>query len=523
MVWHIFKKDWKLLWLFVITVASLHWIATFIRFKLGLFGEDALLEMLSENLPLLAFFGSMFLIAAIVHLEPIPGARQDWLTRPVPRRSLLIEKLLFVVVMVEGPIFAANLLQGLANGFSWRSSLLSAISHMILLLFFLTLPIFILASVTENMTQAFIFACGCTFIIGVFLTLADYMNASAHGTLIGVTRSGVGWIGEVFRFLLVALAASTILGLQYFQRMTMMARFLVITFGLLLLATQFLPWRPVFAIEQRLSSNPGAGVHTVVTFDQTRGKFKSPSGLAPSSENRQRRGGEDTSEVFLPLQIAGVRNDAILLSDRVEVHVIGEGGRVIYHGVGDSFQVAREGPKPIEAPVYQQIAVPAPVYLGAKNQIVQVRLDYSLTLFGLARSYSVPALDGTERMPAWGLCKTRMNEAGTAVELRCVEPGKGPICGTVILENVSTGARNPPRSSCRSDYGPFSDELPDNLTRFGANLPFRDPTGLAKFPIDGSQLPQSRVVIRMYEPEDHFTRSLVIPRIKLSDWEAQQE
>ena len=65
MVWHIFKKDWKLLWVFVITVASLHWIATFVRFKLGLFGEDAMLEMLSQTVPELAFFGSMFLIAAI--------------------------------------------------------------------------------------------------------------------------------------------------------------------------------------------------------------------------------------------------------------------------------------------------------------------------------------------------------------------------------------------------------------------------------------------------------------------------
>ena len=460
MVWHIFKKDWKLLWLFVITVGSLHWIATFVRFKLGLFGEDAMLEMLSEKVAYLAFFGSMFLIAAIVHLEAIPGARQDWLTRPIPRRSLLIEKLLFAVIMVEGPIFAANLFQGLANGFSWRSSLLSAISYMILLLFVLTLPIFTLASVTENMTEAFIFACGCTFIIGVFLTLADYMNASAHGTLIGVTHSGVGWIGEVFRFLLVALAAGTILGLQYFHRKTMMARFLVITFGLLLLITQFLPWRPVFAVEQRLSSNPGTGVQTVVTFDQTGGKFKSPSGLAASSQNRQRRGGEDSAEVFLPLQITGIRNDTILLSDRVEVRVISEDGRVIYHGVGDSFEAAREGPKPIEAPVYQQIAVPAPVYLSTKNQVVQVRLDYSLTLFSLARSYSLPALDGAKRMPAWGLCKTRMNEAGTAVELRCIEPGKGPICGTAVLENVSTGTQNPPRSSCRSDYAPFNDRVP---------------------------------------------------------------
>jgi hypothetical protein len=63
--------------------------------------------------------------------------------------------------------------------------------------------------------------------------------------------------------------------------------------------------------------------------------------------------------------------------------------------------------------------------------------------------------------------------------------------------------------------------LPDNVARFGTNLPFRDPSGLAKFPVGGAQLPQSCVMIRMYEPEEHFTRSLVIPQVKLKDWEAQ--
>jgi hypothetical protein len=179
------------------------------------------------------------------------------------------------------------------------------------------------------------------FIIGVFLTLSSYMNASAHGTLIAVTHSGVGWIGEVFRFALVMVAASVIIGLQYFRRKTSTARLLLIAFGLLLLTSQFLPWRPAFAIEERLSSKPGAGAETAVTFDEVRGKFKSPSGLVASSENTQRRGGEDNAEVFLPLQVAGVRNDAILLTDRVEVHVIGQDGRVIYHGTGDSFEVAR--------------------------------------------------------------------------------------------------------------------------------------------------------------------------------------
>jgi hypothetical protein len=42
----------------------------------------------------------------------------------------------------------------------------------------------------------------------------------------------------------------------------------------------------------------------------------------------------------------------------------------------------------------------------------------------------------------------------------------------------------------------------------------------ASLPVDGRQLSQSHIIIRTYEPEDHFTR-LVIPQIKMKDWEAQ--
>jgi hypothetical protein len=481
-----------------------------------------MLGMLSEAVPILAFFSSMFLIAAIVHVEAIPGVRQDWLARPVRRGDLLLEKFLFVIVTVEGPIFLANLFQGLASGFSLRSAFLAAASYVIFLLFFLVLPLFAFASVTRNMTEAFIFGCACAFLIGVFLTVTEYINFSSNGTLVTVTHSGIGWIGEVLRFALVATAAGVILGLQYFRRKTATARFLVLTFGLLILASQFLPWKPAFAIERGLSAKPAAGATTAMTFDPLRGKFKSPSGLGASAENVQHSRGEDNAQVFLPLQITGVGNDRMLLTDRVEVSLTGQDGKVLYHGNGNGLEVAREGPNPAAEPVYQQIELPMPAYQRAKGRALLVRLEYSLTLFGLAKSYSMSALEGAERMPGWGWCQTKMNEAETAVELHCVEPGKGPVCGTAFLENGSTGARNPARSTCRSDYSPYGyHPLPDSLVRFGTNLQFRDPSGLAKFPVDGPQLPQSRVVIRVYEPEDHFTRSLVISGIRLGDWEAQ--
>lgn len=520
MVRHIFKKDLKLLWIFVGAVASLHWISAFIVFKLGLFGEDPMLALMTEALPPLAFFATMFLIAGIVHLDAIPGVRQDWLVRPIERRDLLLEKLLFVVVMAGGPVFVADLLQGLANGFSLRSSFLAAISHFVFFLFLLVLPIFAFVSVTQNMTEAFIFGCGCTFIMGAFLAVSSDLNNWAHGMLTPVVGSGVGWLGEVFRFALVALAAGIILTLQYSRRKTTVSRFLVVVFGLLLLTSEFLPWKPAFAIEQRLSPKPLAGANAVIAFDPGRGKFLSPSGLTASSENDQRDGGVHTG-VFLPVHVAGIHENAFVLSDRVEVRFIGEGERIAFHGIGEGFEIAKQGPQPVDEHFYQEIELPVSIYRGIKDQPMRAEVDYSLTVFGLSKSYAIQALGGDERMPGFGWCETKMNEAGSAIELHCMEPGMGPICGMAFLENSTTGTRNPDRSSCRSDYTPYPDRPMDDMARFGVNVPFRDPSGLAKFPVDGAQLLQSRVVIRMYSPEDHFTRQVVIPQIRLKDWEAQ--
>lgn len=522
MIWHIFKKDWKLLWSYVLMVALLHWITAFVLFKRGLFSEDATMGMLAQTLPSLAEFGSVFLIAAIVHLEALPGLRQDWLIRPIPRGVLLLEKFLFVIVTVEGPIFIANLAQGVANGFSFKDSLLDAAGFVTVLLFFLILPIFAFASVTRNMTEAFVFGCGCTFIIGAFLTVSSYLDAASHQTLVSVTHSGIGWIGEIFRFALVALAACVILSLQYFRRKTGLARVLVVSFGLLLLLSSYVPWKPAFAIEKRLSPRPGTAASLDVAFDSSRERYKPVSGLAGSDENRGSNNRENDAKVFLPLKITGMNSDAVLLADRVEVQIRDHDRHVLFHGVGEDLDVVREGPAPKQDSPYQQISIPMTIYRNIRDQELDVQIDYSMTMFGLGQSFSMAALNGDLRTPKWGWCQARINVPGTAVALHCMKPGRGPTCATVFLENPTSGRQNPSRSACQSEYAPYkADPLPDDFSRFGVNLPFRDATGLAKYPIDGPQLPQSRVVIRDYEPQDHVTRTMIVPHTRLRDWEAQ--
>jgi len=521
MVWHIFKKDWKLAWGFVVAVASLHWIAAFVKFRLGVSGENEALTMLSQVLPGLSIFGSMFLTSAIVHLDAIPGVKQDWLARPIPRGSLLREKVLFVMATVCGPILVANLFLGVANGFGFRSAFFQATIFAAYLFFFAVLPIFALAAVTRNMTEAFVMGCGCAFLIGASLTMYEFANGSSHGTIGGVVWSGVGWIGEAIRLGWAAIATALIAGVQYFRRKTILARAVLVGFGLLMLVSPIFPWNAVFAVQQRLSAAGNSGAHVQVAFEPKLGRYKSSSAVA-LAEDRRRGGSENDADVFLPLQVAGVGDDAMLIADRAEVQLARSEGGPEYHGTGETFELRREGTGTPASPVYQKIVVPGSVYRDWKDRTAQMQIKYSLTRFVLKNSYAMPALGGNERMPGWGWCETEVNEAGTALELHCLQQGKGPICGTVFLENTVTGERNPPRSMCRSDYAPYLDRpLPDSLERFGTMLPFRDPTGLAKFTVDGAQLAHARVVIRVYEPEQHFTQSLTIPLIKLRDWDAE--
>ena len=520
MIRHIFKKDWKLLWPFVIAVAILWWIEALILFRLGLFGENPMLANLSRALlPFTAVFGTMFLVVAIAHLDSVPGVRQDWLVRPIPRGKLLLEKFLFAVVLVIGPIFAANVFQGIANGFAVRAALGAAAAAAAIFTCLFVFPFLALGSVTENMTGAFIFGSVCAAVGSLILSSVNDMNDFAHGTIITAGRSGISWIPVTLELLLVVVGAGVVFWFQYFHRRTVAGRSVIAGFGILVLAAQLLPWKPAFAIERHFSPQPSAAATVELAFDAGSAKFKSLSSAASPLQNFRPDRGDKSADVYLPLRLAGVPNDSVLISDWVDFHVSTD-GREIYHGVGEELEIDRSA-NPSGKPAYQQAELPASLYAGASEKTVSIRADYSLTLFALAKSYSVPALNRSERMPGLGWCQTQINEAETAVELHCMQLRRAPICATVFLENFSTGAQNPPRAICRGDYGLLWVPLPDVIARYAGNVPFRDATGLAKYPVDGSQLAESKVVIRLYEPVDHFTRTLEIPNIRLEDWEAQ--
>jgi hypothetical protein len=317
------------------------------------------------------------------------------------------------------------------------------------------------------------------------------------------------------------LGATAVLALQYFRRKTMPARWLMGTAALLCLCTAFIPWQAAFAVQQQRAPRPGSSSAVAMTFERGQGKIRPALGINGDVLNSRSRIREGDVLAYLPLRVAGLSDDTLVKVDHAEVRLIApDRGVKSIEAVGN-LEVRKEGHDESEKRIRQGLLVPSDIYALINDQPVRLDIDYSLTLFSLAASHALPALNGDQRMPDMGWCATKVNGAGTNVQLRCLQAGKTPSCGTLFLEHAASGRRNPAISFCSPDYAPYlRRSLPNSMGHFGRNLPFRDPTGLAHYPVDGSQLAESQVVLRTYQPLDHFTRHLVIPDVRLKDWES---
>lgn len=545
--WHILKKDTRLLWPFILGTAGIQFALAGIRYMLDqprVTDFEALSALYQVTLPA-TLLSAGFLIAMAVHQDAIPDVRQDWLVRPVKRTDLLLAKLLFVLVMVHGPILLADTLQALANGFPLGQSLASGATRGLLLLGFVSLPVMAFASLTRNMAEAVIGAVLVFVSLGVSLQLAP-LAARNHPT---ASNTGLVWISLLSVTAVLLLGATIIVTLQYFKRKTTLLRW--VTVGVLVLAfsARFIPWQFAFGLEQRLSLAPDAGHEIVPIYEPKLGRFRLPVGVVRNAGvGGQGDARDDASIVYLPIRITDFPDDAAINVDGSRVRLIATDGKVFYTGAVDHLLIRKEGkhgpfhftigspdlrfvreietndlsvPQDGEAWIYQGIAFPRGLYGHIKDESLRLTIDYSLTLLEGSLS-TIPALGGVQVLPGLGRCTTTMDEEGDDIQLRCMQAGHATSsCVSAFLEHVPSGRKNPAAFSCRPNYAPFFVQfVPDGISRSGGEIKFHDLSGLTKYPVDASELPESHLVIRVYQAKDHFTRQLVIPKIRLSDWES---
>lgn len=522
MILHIFRKDWKLLWKFFVIVSALQFIPVVLRVKLGLFGGNPILDYLLLPAVFVSMMGIAFLAVFIVHQDPIPGLCQDWLVRPLVRRDLLLAKLLFGLVLIQVAVFAGDCSQALVSGIPIGWSLVGALSHNVYLGVIITLPALAIASATANVMEAIVGA-SLAFFLGMGVELTEIAIHGGRGFLLQSSGAGSDWIGTYLGQLAIVIGVFSVLFVQYYRRKTAAARWVSAATLLIFLLAQFLPWHFVFGLQQKFSSNSQEANAVVLTFSPGAGRL--PQAAGPSG-SQQAVGVRDQSNpgllLALPLHVSSLPGDSLLNVDKADIQIVSQQGKVVYRTEGNDWQVHQQGTNGATDPIYQKLVVPESVYRQVISHDFRMVIDLSLTLSVLDADYSLPSIDGIGKDPGLGLCETRLNDSGSSVELRCIQPGNGSTCRSAYLENGATGLRNSEIFSCIPNYAPQLERMSmDPMTHFGLNLPVRDPAGPAKNAIDGSELANSKVVVQVYKPQAHFVRRVIISPLDVSEWKVE--
>jgi hypothetical protein len=263
MLWHILKKDWTLLWPLVTALAVLQGLLAWGRFAGGPFLNGFTLVPVS----LFVLLAVAIVITLVVHQDPIAGVRQDWLVRPISRRDLFLAKLFFVVVLVQGPIFVTDLLQGLANGFSLGQSAGAAITYAVRMLLTLSLPVLAFATLTASVTETIVASAAVLAVVIAFLIVPAVIGVRDPTAL-----TGFAWVPSVVRQTVILAAAAGVLLLQYRWRRTSPARVLFTAALLVGQCASFLPWETTFGLEQSLTAGSPEDNRVTVAFARPSGR-----------------------------------------------------------------------------------------------------------------------------------------------------------------------------------------------------------------------------------------------------------
>lgn len=500
MIRHILKKDFRLLWPFAALIAIVPFVLVVVDIHRGHFErDDSALNSLLFLLEIMFYAGGGGLILTLIHQDSLVGMRQDWLVRPIRRRDLLLAKLVFVAAAVQLPLLIAMTAEGLLDGFTLQHALLPALTENLWLLAAFALPVLAIGSLTRSLTESL--AVGIA-VFAALLCVSIVLKGMSGGNPLGPTgNTAIAWIPDTAKLLIFLAGSAAILTLQYFGRRTRTARILL-AFALLVgLAMGAVPWNLTYRGEEAMSNLPAAADSVAISFDGALGRYRSPAGDIPHLQGIAFSEGTDAPVLYVPLRFQGIPAHSKLRLDHVVAYINLPGSRDhIRLSNPDSTQeveIANDPMIPGTYMQYQRIAVRPGVYARAKNREVTLELDFSATLLQLSSENEFPSAGGNQRLASIGWCQSRLNEAQTQTEVYCLDTGYPAQCATFFLKNPATGAHNPAVRGCRDSYSPwFGRYKPiDTVTFTGANLPFQDSSGLLQYPVNGSQISESVVVI----------------------------
>jgi len=519
MIWSVFRKDWALLWPLAVLVTLIQVALEWATYKFGFFGVSPFAREILRLLTPAWFIGVVALAVVVVHEDTIPGVDQDWLIRPLSRTDLMLAKLLFVAVTVCVPMVVVNVADELALGFPFLPSFGDAVYKEFYLFVCLLVPAAALASATRNAVELVVLVAGLvlSYVVTIWIT----------ASMFGLDRcptcdTSVYWIQSLLQHLGILIGSAAVLGFQYYQRRTSFSRWLLAV-GVVLVVIVQVPWKLAFAIQSWMGvpiGSPPAAIQiaageTSVASSTASGRSRQDNAKRAAAallqgdvdaavEIERSLGKSRAAPVTLtvPLEIKGLIHDEFVVVDRAYFEILDAKGATLYRGSRAERKSAQLNTD-ANGVALQTYEVPAADYQKIRTKAVSVVVDYSLTVRAVVAQHKMPATGGDLRSPEIGVCRSDADSSASYV--RCRQIGRAPNCFAATLYGPD-GRHNPEVRVCGSDYRPFIPS-PMNIISFaGVEMPIRDSYGVAHYDVDGSQIQDSYIVMKVYETGEHFQR-----------------
>ena len=324
-----------------------------------------------------------FLIAAVIHLEPLPGTGHFWLTRPYRRSSLFAAKALFIIGFVNVPLVIADLIILHATGFPVLGNIGGLVWTQLLLVCAFEIPVAAIASVTSGLL-GFLTA---TLFLGL-ITLAFYLLTSTLN--ISFAWGHFEWVREYVASSLLLLLGAGILFWQYAHRATLPSRIAALGGPVLLFTcVAAFPWTAAFAVQSWFHESRVQASAISMTLDSER-----------QWAGRVYRGDRDRFVAEIPVTIYGIPRGTDLKLYGVRMTVYAPNGRALplEEPPSDSFETD-------SGMVSLRILMPEDWFQKYRGEILRLKgLIYFALCDGPRYSTVEPSRAGV-LVPGIGLCR----------------------------------------------------------------------------------------------------------------------
>jgi hypothetical protein len=363
--WHIFKKDCRYLryeatvvWLIAIVFAAMHLRGPHRSSDLVWIPEVFL------------FIGVASIIGRLVLAEAIPGDRQFWITRPYRWQSLLGAKVLFLIAFVNLPVFLAQLAIVLIDGFPF-GSIVAGLLWSQLLWFAFLLPFAAFATLSAAKPFHLI-------LFGIAAAVWVLALSGEAGPL-----TGVRWVSQTIALLALVATAICILFLQYRSRRTVLSRCLAAV-GITAATFVFvaMPWPTALAVESRLAPPNALGSSIQASLSHT---FAEKFWVARVERKRV--------ALHFPISVVGIPDGTELVPDALTITLAGADGHHDDLGVLECSNFNRATVSANTALISALCVGDTTFFLTQRNRPVTLRASLYFTLFGNARSQTIPVSD----------------------------------------------------------------------------------------------------------------------------------